>query len=200
VADAPPAPKRPLKREAPRVGDEAPFPPFQRKRTSGQWEQRLASLTIATDPLYFMQVGINALLELRYDQRVETSVTGVEGLPGMRLLLPLWGHEALPTRPGGVLAVLEREVLGLLTALEVVLVVEGGPFERFVQAVRKRAIAESWERVEQVVCLLRKQVKKRKAVQRMAHLLVHLAWKVLAGQDTRARPSLPGGACLPAQV
>ncbi len=179
VAETPPARPRPLKRPPPTLGRVAPMPAVARTRTAGQWVTRYSALTTASDPAYVLQVGINVLLELRQEQRRAAPVGGLERLASARLLKPLWGHPALREDTAGVLAVLEQEIEGLIEALEVLPIVQRGVGWELLEAARGRAISTQWERLAEVVGVLRKQMRRRGAARKLAETLAGLAWKAL---------------------
>ncbi|HEY7122906.1 MAG TPA: hypothetical protein VH540_24675, partial [Ktedonobacterales bacterium] len=104
---------------------------------------------------------------------------GLERLASARLLKPLWSQPALREETAGVLAVLEQEVIELVEALELVPIVQRGPGWELLEAARTRAIAAHWERLEEIVAVLRQQVRQRGAVRRLAGVLTGLAWKAL---------------------
>ena len=179
VAETPPARPRPFKRPPPTLGRVAPMPGVARTRTAGQWVTRYSALTTASDLRHVLQVGINVLVELRQEQRRAAPVGGLERLASARLLKPLWSHPALREETAGVLAVLEQEVIELVEALELVPIVQRGSGWEMLEAARARAISAHWERLEEIVAVLRKQVRQRGAARRLAATLAGLAWKAL---------------------
>ncbi len=179
VTETPPARPRPLKRPPPTLGRVAPMPNVARTRTAGQWVTRYSALTTASDLRSVLQVGINVLLELRQEQRRAAPVGGLERLASARLLKPLWSHPALREDTAGVLAVLEQEIIELVEALELVPIVQRGPGWEMLEAARGRAIGTQWERLEEIVAVLRQQMRRRGAVRKLAATLAGLAWKAL---------------------
>ncbi len=179
VVETPPARSRAFKRPPPTLGRVAPMPDIAHTRTAGHWVTRYAALTTASDLRTVLQVGINVLVELRQEQRRAAPVGGLERLASARLLRPLWSHPALREDTAGVLAVLEQEVIELVEALELVPIVQRGPGWEMLEAARARAIAAHWERLEEIVAVLRKQVRQRGAARRLAATLAGLAWKAL---------------------
>jgi hypothetical protein len=179
VVETPPVRSRPFKRPPPTLGRVAPLPDVARTRTAGQWVARYSALTTASDPRSVLQVGINVLVELRQEQRRAAPIGGLERLASARLLKPLWSQPALREETAGVLAVLEQEVIELVEALELVPIVQRGPGWELLEAARTRAIAAHWERLEEIVAVLRQQVRQRGAVRRLAGVLTGLAWKAL---------------------
>jgi hypothetical protein len=146
---------------------------------AGQWLTRYHALTTATEPAEVLHVGLNVLLELRQEQRRAAPVGGLEGLASARLMQPLWTHPALRETTAGVLAVLEQEIVELVEALEVVPVVQRGPGWELLEAARGRALSAHWERLAEALAVLRKQLRKRGAVRRLAEMLARLAWSAL---------------------
>jgi hypothetical protein len=184
VAETAPPLERPLKRQAPTLGRVAPLPAVERRATSGEWAARFAALTTATDPLYVLLVGINAVIETRQEHwaRLEEQERQ-NARPPLGLLwgtLGLLREEALlPSQVAETLEVLQREVEQVVGVLEVQPLERIGPSVEEVEQARQATLARRLERLEQMAGRLRKQSNKRRAVRHIAGLLARLAWQAL---------------------
>jgi hypothetical protein len=175
VPDEPPPPKRPLKRAAPSIARVDPFPVLPNEAES-EWRPRLHQLTTATDPNYLMKVGCNALVELRcmLAGPIPEEQRGPLGQPAT--LRPLWGR--IPEAELDVRAlelVLERELNWLAWTLEVVSWAGQRAFEEVSVLVWREAANAQIARVEEVIQRLRKRLRKRGTVRKLAAVLTRLA-------------------------
>jgi hypothetical protein len=152
-----------------------PFPLLPTAAES-EWRPRLHTLTTATDPNYLMKVGCNALVELRCTLAgpIPEEQQGPLGQPAT--LRPLWGR--IPAEQLDVRAlelVLERELNWLAWTLEVVSWAGKRAFEQVSVLVWREAANAQIARVEEVVRCLRKRLRKRGTVRKLAAVLNRLA-------------------------